>query len=87
MAERREDEEIACREFVEVITDYLEGALSDGEARALEEHLQTCPGCETYLAQMRETIARMGSLPREELSDATRGVLRDAFRSWSSRRE
>ena len=32
------------------MTDYLEGALPAAEARRLERHLETCPGCTEYLA-------------------------------------
>jgi anti-sigma factor RsiW len=60
-------DDLACIEVVEVITDYLEGALPAPEARRLERHLDTCPGCAEYLAQLR-MIA--GSL---------RGVTEDSF--------
>jgi anti-sigma factor RsiW len=52
-------EELACVEVVELVTDYLEGVLPATEARRLERHLDTCPGCTEYLQQLR-TIA--GSL-------------------------
>jgi anti-sigma factor RsiW len=52
-------DELACVEVVEIVTDYLEGVLPAAEARRLERHLDTCPGCTEYVEQMR-TIA--GSL-------------------------
>jgi anti-sigma factor RsiW len=52
-------DELACVEVVELVTDYLEGVLPAAEARRLERHLDTCPGCTEYVEQMR-TIA--GSL-------------------------
>ena len=62
-----EAEDLACVEVVELVTDYLEGALPDADARRLERHLGTCPGCAEYLEQLR-TVA--GSL---------RGVTDDSF--------
>ena len=59
--------ELTCQELVELVTDYLEGALPDAQARRLERHLGTCPGCADYLEQLR-TVA--GSL---------RGLTDDSF--------
>ena len=50
---------IVCQEFVEEVTDYLEGQLSEAESRWTEEHLAQCPHCRAYLAQMRATIAAL----------------------------
>jgi predicted anti-sigma-YlaC factor YlaD len=73
---------VTCQEFVELVTDYLEGAL-DEEARVrFEEHMQLCHGCEVYLRQMEETAARMGSVPAESLSPDAQSVLLDAFRGF-----
>ena len=54
-------EDLACVEVVEIVTDYLEGALPAAEALRLERHLATCPGCTEYLEQLR---AIAGSLER-----------------------
>jgi len=53
---------LVCQEVVELVTDYLEGALSPAEHRRFEEHLAGCPHCTEYLAQMRETIRLAGRL-------------------------
>jgi anti-sigma factor RsiW len=58
-------DDIACIAEVEVITDYLEGALPAADVRRLEAHLATCPGCTEYLAQMRSIAGSLGGL-REE---------------------
>ena len=47
---------MTCREFVEFLVDYLEGALSDQERRVFDEHLAICPSCVNYLASYRETV-------------------------------
>jgi anti-sigma factor RsiW len=49
--------DLSCQELVELVTDYLEGALAHEELARFEAHLATCPGCEIYLEQVRTTIA------------------------------
>lgn len=48
---------IACRQLVEMVTDYLEDALSPAQLKAVQTHLEACDDCERYLAQMRQVIA------------------------------
>ena len=73
--------DIACIELVELLTDYLQGALPPDEVAAVDAHLQTCPPCRTYLAQMRATIQALGSVPVETLPDeALPHVARDVPR-------
>jgi anti-sigma factor RsiW len=48
---------MSCRELVELVTDYLEGALSPEDVARFEAHVAGCPGCAAYLEQMRTTIA------------------------------
>lgn len=75
-------EQLSCRELVELVTDYLEGALSEEERARFEEHIGTCGGCRIYLEQMRITIEQLGHLPVDALSaDAERELL-EAFRGW-----
>ena len=72
--------ELTCQDFVELVTEYLEGALDEDTARRFEEHLALCPGCETYLSQMKETALRLGEIPVESLSAETQATLLSAFR-------
>jgi anti-sigma factor RsiW len=72
--------DLACVELVELLTDYLEGALPPAEAAAVEAHLAACAGCRRYLDQMRATIDALGSVPVETLSDEALDTLLDAFR-------
>ena len=39
-----EIEQLSCQELVEVVTNYLEGALPDADRLVLERHLETCDG-------------------------------------------
>ncbi len=54
-------DEMACRELVEVVTDYLEGTLPDVDRRRLEQHLEEYPYPVEYVGQMCQTIRRSAS--------------------------
>jgi anti-sigma factor RsiW len=73
---------INCQELVELVTDYLEGALSPADLRRFEEHLAACGNCTEYLAQLEATIRVTGTLTPDDLSpEAERELLR-VFGSW-----
>jgi anti-sigma factor RsiW len=65
-----------CREFVEDVTAYLEGALPDETVALVDRHLADCPHCREYLRQMRETIAAAHTLAEREI-DAMPAELRE----------
>jgi anti-sigma factor RsiW len=73
---------ITCRELVALVTEYLEGALGEGERRLFEAHLDHCDGCRHHLTQMRATIATLGRLRESDLTPETRERFLAAFRSW-----
>ena len=73
-------DDLACVEEAEIVTDYLEGALPAAEARRLERHLETCPGCSEFLAQMRTLAGSLGGLTEVSISPETRERLIAAFR-------
>ena len=70
---------VVCREFVEVVTDYLEGALPEDERRAVDAHLRECAGCTAYLAQMRLAIRALGEPPPAPPDPEVRRRLVQAF--------
>ena len=74
-------EDLPCQELVELVTDYLEDALPPAERARFDAHLAECPGCGTYVEQMRTTIAlrRRERRPRER--PEVSGLL-EAFRDW-----
>ncbi|MBD0283668.1 MAG: zf-HC2 domain-containing protein [Thermoleophilaceae bacterium] len=74
---------MSCQELTELVTEYLEGTLPAGDHERFEQHLETCPRCQTYLEQMRQTIRMLGRLPAETISPEARGQLRAAFRGWT----
>ncbi|MFE0731675.1 anti-sigma factor family protein [Streptomyces antibioticus] len=73
-----------CDDFVELVTEFLEGALPEDDERRFIEHLSRCSGCESYLDQFRQTIATTGELPPEDISPDARQQLLAAFRDWQS---
>ena len=77
-------EELSCQELVELVTDYLEDALSVVERERFERHLSECGTCEVYLEQMRKTIELTGSLTPESISPAAEEALLRTFRDWKS---
>lgn len=81
---RRLPRDLACQQVVEMVTDYLEGALSAADRRRLEHHLAGCPHCTEYLAQMRETIRLAGRLTTEDLTSEMRTEFTDLYRRWRS---
>ena len=79
---RRKD--IACQQAVELVTDYLEGALSRRDRRRFEVHLRACPNCSAYLEQIRATIRLSGVIEPEDLTPEARRDLTDLYRRWRS---
>jgi predicted anti-sigma-YlaC factor YlaD len=73
---------LTCKELVELVTDYLEGALPSADRRRFEEHLTTCPYCRIYLDQMRQTIRALGHLPEEAIPPEALEALLARFRGW-----
>lgn len=72
---------MSCQDLVEIVTDYLEGELDGATRTELEAHLALCPGCDTYLAQLRETIERLGHVPTATLSEHVQQGLVLSFRT------
>ena len=77
--------EISCQELVELVTDYLEGALPPGERARFDAHIVPCDGCRNYLEQIRKTIELTGRLTPEQLDPQAKAALLSAFREWHSR--
>jgi anti-sigma factor RsiW len=79
---RRND--IVCQQAVELVTDYLEGALSRRDRRRLEVHLRACPNCAAYLEQIRLTIDLAGAAEADALTEEARADLTELYRRWQS---
>jgi len=79
---RRKD--LVCKQAVELVTDYLEGALSRRDRRRFEAHLRGCPNCAAYLEQIKMTIRLAGTVEPEDLTPEARADLTDLYRRWQS---
>jgi anti-sigma factor RsiW len=82
---RREDE-LACQEVVELVTDYLEGALPRSQRRRFEAHLAGCENCAEYLEQMRATIRLTGRLRAGDLTARDAGGVHSSIPALANRR-
>jgi anti-sigma factor RsiW len=82
----RRKRDLACREVVELVTDYLEGALDERDRARFEGHLGGCDGCAAYLDQMRLTLRLAGQLEPEAIDPVFRDRLVQAFRGWAEAR-
>lgn len=76
---------LTCRELVELVTDYLEGALSSEEKERFEAHLAGCDGCAAHLQQMHKTIQTVGNLEENSLSPEAKENLLRLFRTWKTK--
>ena len=72
----------SCQEMVELVTDYLDDALTRRDRRRFETHLSGCDHCTEFLQQMRTTIVLSGSLADEDLSAIRQSELLTLFRRW-----
>jgi predicted anti-sigma-YlaC factor YlaD len=73
---------LTCQKVVELVTEYLENALLPEMRKQLEEHVTDCPGCETYIEQIRQTIGMLHQLAEEPVFPATKQELLQRFRKW-----
>ncbi len=78
--------ELSCQELVELVTDYLEGALPPRDRLDFERHLVWCSWCRDYLEQMRTTIELSGRPELAEPESPLREQLLEAFRDWKRTR-
>jgi anti-sigma factor RsiW len=76
--------DLSCRELVELVTDYLEGALDRRSRSRFDRHIAGCEHCTAYLEQMRETIRLTGTLREDQLDPHARDEMLAVFRTWKA---
>ena len=74
-----------CKDLLDFLDDYTEGALPAGEQRRFEAHLDVCPPCQDYLSSYRTTVGLTQEAYQDEAcedlpEDLVRAIL-DARRS------
>ena len=83
MSAEHDKPDLACQSVVEMVTDYLEGALPAEDAAQLEQHLVLCGPCVQYVEQHRTLISALGQLTSTATPDApaaSRTTALQAFR-------
>lgn len=78
------DDEMTCREVLELLTEYLEGALPSAVQARVVAHLDDCEPCDRFLEQLTLTIGLTASLREDAVPDDVRDSLLDAFSTWRS---
>ena len=74
--------DLVCEQAVELVTDYLEGALSRRQRRRFEAHIRACPNCSAYLEQIQAVVATSGSITPDDLTPQARHDLTALYRQW-----
>jgi predicted anti-sigma-YlaC factor YlaD len=75
-------DDITCRELVELVSDYLEGALDAPDLSRFEAHLQICEDCRTYIDQVRQVSGVAARVREDSLEPDLRDALLETFRDW-----
>jgi len=81
---RSRDVTITCRRAVELVTAYLDGALSTDDQTRFETHLIYCRPCVEHLKHVRATIHATGRLRINDLDPQARTDLMDLYRRWQA---
>ena len=77
-------DEVTCQQFVELVTDYFEGAMAPRTLGQVEEHLVMCDWCVAYVAQMQTTVDSLANL-KDRSSREPPDLLLGALRSRTGR--
>jgi anti-sigma factor RsiW len=75
---------LVCRQAVALMSDYLDGSLAERDRARLERHLDDCPHCTEYLAQLRATIEALGRAEPNDLSSEALEELVALYRQWQA---
>lgn len=76
------DDDLACRDLVEVVTDYLEDEMAVEMRVRFEAHLATCAACREYVDQIRSTVTAARATGGEGAAASVPPALLEAFRAW-----
>jgi hypothetical protein len=75
---------IRCAEFVELVTDWMEGELPEPVRTEIEEHLLICPPCVIYVQQIKAAVEAMRTAQPAAPPVLRRDELLAAFRASRS---
>lgn len=75
-----------CEETRALMSEYVDGDLDDESRRRVERHVRFCPRCHTVLENLRETLARLRGVGREQPAEAeSEAVAARVSRAWRDR--
>ena len=77
---RHDHDELRCKEFVELVTQYVEGVMPEVERARFKAHLAECEGCSAYLEDMRRLVGSLREVAEPPPDPETREALLRAFR-------
>jgi anti-sigma factor RsiW len=77
---------MSCRELVELVTAYLDGALAPDVHERLEAHLRHCDACVTYIEQFRVALELVPAATAALELRPDRVALLRAFREFEPNR-
>ncbi len=78
---------LSCKEITQLVTEYVEGALSLRDRLRFQLHIGMCRHCRAYLRQMKLTARTLGHLPAPELPPEIEAELLARFESWKTSRD
>ena len=70
-----------CKEFIELLSDYLEMTVSPETLASLEEHLAACEPCQAYLKTYRRTRELAAASERATLPPAMPAEMKARLRA------
>jgi anti-sigma factor RsiW len=80
---KSDNPDLACQRVVEMVTDYLEGALPEATGAQLEQHLLICEACSVYVDQHRQVsraLSRLTDPPQPAALAGSKSAALAAFR-------
>lgn len=76
-------DELTCQQLVELVTEYLEGAMDSTTQERFATHIALCRPCEEYVDQVRLTIGLLGRLDSDQANTYNPPPkLLEIFRGW-----
>ncbi|MBC7773761.1 MAG: zf-HC2 domain-containing protein [Pyrinomonadaceae bacterium] len=71
--------DMTCRELIDFIMEYTEGALAAPQREEFERHLSACPSCMNYLSSYAQTI-QLGKAAFAPADQPTQGPVPESLR-------
>lgn len=70
-----------CQDCIDLLLDYVDGALSTDLKARLESHFQGCSPCEDFLATYRATTAVCQKVMAKQMPESVARKLKDFLRA------